>query len=179
MKLYIVRHGESIWNIDQKIQGRRDVPLSKKGIEEAEKIAPMVDNLNIDIVISSPLSRAYDTARIITRGKLPINTDDRLIERSWGIEEGVSADLVDFSDLWNFQLNTDVGGIETVKDLMFRVSEFLEDIKNKYKDKNVLISTHSAVMRAFHYLIEGIPEDYDLTKIELPTLRIIEYDIEV
>ena len=60
---------------------------------------------------------------------------------------------------------------------MKRVSEFLEDIKVRYSDKNVLVVAHSAILRAIHYLLSGIPEDGDLTRIDIPNLRIIEYKI--
>jgi broad specificity phosphatase PhoE len=175
MNLYIVRHGQTIMNQFSVVQGRTDIPLNDKGIEDAKKLKKLVDTLNIDVVISSPLKRAYDTAKYIT-GKNP-NVDDRIIERNWGLREGVSIDLLDTVDCWNVKLNTNDDFIEPVQDLMARVSDFLEDIKNKYSDKNVLVVTHGAVMRAVHYLLNGIPSDGDLSKIEIPNLRIIEYKI--
>ena len=60
---------------------------------------------------------------------------------------------------------------------MYRVSDFLEDIKVRYKDKNVLVVTHSAVIRVIHYMLGNIPEDGDLSKINIPNLRILEYKI--
>ena len=60
---------------------------------------------------------------------------------------------------------------------MYRVSEFIEEAKIKYKDKNVLIVTHSAVSRVIHYMLGTIPEDGDLSKINIPNLRIIEYKL--
>ena len=60
---------------------------------------------------------------------------------------------------------------------MKRLSEFIEDIRIKYKDKNVLVVTHSAVLRGIHYLVNGIPTDGDMSKIDIPNLRIIEYKI--
>ena len=55
--------------------------------------------------------------------------------------------------------------------------EFIEDIRVKYNDKKVLVVAHSAVLRGAHYLINGVPEDGDMSKIEIPNLRIIEYEI--
>ena len=88
MVLYVTRHGATLKNELGLIQGQTECDLSNKGIEEAEKLATTVKNIDIDVVISSPLKRAYETARIITEGRLPINTDDRLIERDWGMCEG-------------------------------------------------------------------------------------------
>lgn len=177
MILYVVRHGETEKNKYGLIQGQTECDLSKNGIEKAKELIPIVRNLKIDVVISSPLKRAYDTASIITEGKYPINIDDRMIERNWGLCEGASIDDVDTVKCWNFFLNTGDNGIEKVQDLLKRVSEFLEDIKNKYPDKNVLVASHSAILRAIHYCLHNIPEDGDMSKIDIPNLRIIEYEI--
>lgn len=91
--------------------------------------------------------------------------------------KGMVVDSLDQIDCWDVILNTNVQNIERVQDFMKRVSEFLEDTKNKYPDKNVLVVSHSAVLRVIHYLLGDIPEDGDLTKINIPNLRIIEYEI--
>ena len=177
MLLYVVRHGETEKNKYGLVQGQTECDLSNKGMEDAKELIKMIDDINIDVVISSPLKRAYDTAKIITKDRFPINTDDRIIERDWGLCEGASIDEVDTVKCWNFYLNTNDNGIERVQDLLKRVSEFLEDIKVRYYDKNVLVVTHSAVLRAIHYCLHPIPEDGDMSKLEIPNLRIVEYEI--
>ena len=118
MVLYVVRHGETLKNKYGLIQGQTECDLSENGRKKALELIPIVDKLNIDVVISSPLKRAIDTARIITRDKYPINIDDRIIERNWGLCEGASIDLVDTVECWNFFLNTSDNGIEKVQDLI-------------------------------------------------------------
>lgn len=177
MNLYVVRHGETIWNVEHKVQGITDIPLTNKGIKEAEELIDLIKSLNIDVVISSPLIRAKETAKILVDSKLPINTDDRIKERDWGFNEGADIDSVDKWDCWDVILNTKVQNIECIQDFMYRVSSFIEDIKIKYKDKNVLVVTHSAVSRVIHYLLETIPEDGNLSRISIPNLRIIEYKL--
>lgn len=178
MVLYAVRHGQTNKNKYGLVQGQTEADLNEVGIKEAEKLKKLVESLGIDVVISSPLRRAKDTAKIITDNKFPINIDDRLIERDWGMCEGANIDQVDTVKCWNFFLNTDANGIEKVQDLLYRVSEFLEDIKVRYHDKNVLVVTHSAILRAIHYSLHPIPEDGDMSKLELPNLRIIEYELK-
>ena len=178
MILYVVRHGQTDKNKFGLVQGQTEADLNEVGISEAEKLKELVASLDIDIVISSPLRRAKDTAKIITDDKFSINIDDRLIERDWGMCEGAHIDQVDTVKCWNFFLNTDANGIEKVQDLLLRVSEFLEDIKVRYSDKKVLVVTHSAILRAIHYCIRPIPEDGDMSKLELPNLRIIEYELK-
>lgn len=177
MNLYVVRHGETSWNKEEKVQGITDIPLTEKGISDALKLQDLVKSLNIDVVISSPLKRAIETAKIITDNKFPINTDDRIKERDWGLNEGANINEVDRIDCWDVILNTRVQNIEAIQDFMYRVSEFIEDIKVRFKDKNVLVVTHSAVSRVIHYMLGKIPADGDLSKIDIPNLRIIEYKI--
>ena len=177
MNLYVVRHGETIWNVERKVQGITDIPLTDKGRSEAKELQDLISTLSIDVVISSPLDRARETAKILIDSKLPINTDDRIKERDWGMNEGAIIDTVDTWDCWDVILNTKVQNIECIQDFMYRVSNFIEDIKFRYKDKNVLIVTHSAVSRVVHYLLGTIPEDANLSRINIPNLRIIEYKI--
>ena len=177
MNLYVVRHGETIWNVEKRVQGITDIPLTDKGRSEAKELQELISTLNIDVVISSPLDRARETAKILIDSKLPINTDDRIKERDWGMNEGALIDTVDRWDCWDVILNTKVQNIECIQDFMYRVSSFIEEIKIKHKYKNVLIVTHSAVSRVIHYLLETIPDDANLSRIDIPNLRIIEYKI--
>ena len=177
MILYVVRHGETIWNLEHRVQGITDIPLTEEGIKSAEELKELVKSLDIDVVISSPLKRARETAKILVDSKLPINTDDRIKERDWGMNEGTLIDEVDGWDCWDVILNTKVQNIECIQDFMYRVSSFIEEIKERYKDKNVLVVTHSAVIRVIHYMLGNIPEDANLSRINIPNLRIIEYKI--
>lgn len=177
MILYVVRHGQTEWNLEHRCQGISDIPLTDKGRESAKELYPLVSTLDIDLVFASPLSRAIETAKLLVNNEIPINIDDRLLERDWGMNEGMKVDDVDQIDCWDVILNTNVQGIERVQDFMKRISEFIEDIKVRYPDKNVLVVAHSAVLRVIHYLLGTIPDDGDLTRIEIPNLRIIEYEV--
>ncbi len=178
MILYMVRHGKTEWNEKSLVQGLADIPLSSAGRKEVLELKEEVDSLPIDIVISSPLKRARETADILIDKRLPINIDDRIRERDWGMNEGMPIDETDSWDCWDVILNTNVQNIERVQDFMARVSEFIEDIKIRYAKKNILLVTHSAVIRVIHYLLGRIPEDGNLGRIEIPNLRIIEYEVK-
>ena len=171
----MVRHGETDKNLLGLIQGQTESKLTEKGIEEAKKIKDLVSSLDVDIVVSSPLSRALDTAHLITNKEVIV--DDRLIERDYGLSEGTLPNDDFTKKYWDFKLNTNMNNVEEVKHLLSRVSDFVEDMRLKYPDKKILVVSHSGVLRALHYVINGIPEDGDLLKIEIPNLRIIEYDI--
>lgn len=92
MKLYLVRHGQTDWNLQDKIQGWADVPLNDAGIKQAERLRDQLHKKNIipDKVYASPLQRVRSTAKIITDGKQQIIIDERLMERNVGELEGRS-----------------------------------------------------------------------------------------
>ncbi len=178
MLLYVVRHGKTLWNLEHRVQGITDIELCEEGRDAARKLRDEVQALEADVVISSPLSRARETAKLIVEDTLPINVDDRIKERDWGRNEGMLIDEVDSWDCWDVILNTNVQNVERLQDFMSRVSEFIEEIKVKYPDKKVLLFTHSAVVRVIHYLLGRIPEDGNLSRINIPNLRIIEYEVK-
>ena len=89
MKLYVVRHGETPWNAQMRVQGRSDIELNDYGVELAELTGAALKDLRIDRMYSSPLIRAYHTAEIIKGDRpLKIIKDDRLMEISFGECEG-------------------------------------------------------------------------------------------
>ena len=144
MILYVVRHGETIRNKLGLIQGQTEWDLTEKGIKDAEELRDTVDDLDIDIVISSPLKRAVDTARIITNNKYPINIDDRIIERDWGMCEGANIEEVDTVKCWNFFINTD----DNVNDALIRVLPNIDiDSINGFIDN---IDCMSKIRREFY-----------------------------
>lgn len=87
--LYIMRHGRTDWNERNKLQGRTDIPLNEAGRKMAEEAAAVYKNVPLDVCYCSPLARARQTAEIFLKDRnIPIITDDRLIEMSFGIYEG-------------------------------------------------------------------------------------------
>ena len=81
MDIYFLRHGETKWNTRGRIQGQKNTRLSEKGLEQARMTAEGMEDIPFDIIYSSPLERAYETAQIV-RGErnIPIIRDDRLKE---------------------------------------------------------------------------------------------------
>lgn len=177
MYLAVVRHGETIRNIVGLVQGDTESMLSEKGKEQARETKQKLDNQTFDVVFSSPLSRAYQTAEIITEGKIPIIIDERLNERDYGDFEGHTREEFDYIDYWNFDLNLKENNGESVQHLCMRIDDFLKEIKEKYKDKRVLVVTHSGVARAIYYLLNGIPDDGDMSIVDIPNCTIMEYNI--
>src|SRR5947209_9607942 len=90
-QLVLVRHGETEWNRDQRVQGHLDVALSERGIEQAQRLARWLTGEPIDALYSSDLQRARVTAEILAGGRLPVRLEPRLREGRFGVFEGLTA----------------------------------------------------------------------------------------
>ena len=169
--IYIVRHGETDYNVEGRYGGRIDVELNAKGIEQAHTIQNELKDIKFDIVISSPLKRAHKTATIITNSK--INIDNRIIERDNGELEGkLKQDCpsnIDFNDP-----NTGYG-IESIIDFRKRIFEFFDEITREYKGKNILIVTHAGVGIYARCYFEGEPKDGNYISYKIQNCEVIKY----
>ena len=145
--LYIARHGQTIWNVQNKVCGITDVELTEKGREQAKALASAVADKNINVIISSPLKRAVETSGIVSdKCNVPIKIDDRLIEQNYGIYEGVDRkDEAFLNNKRNFAYKYPNG--ESMMQVAYRVYGLIDEIKCKYKGKNVLLVSHGGVCR--------------------------------
>lgn len=178
MKLYIVRHGQTNNNLNGIIQGISDTPLNDNGINQAKELKEKIKDVKFDLVISSPLQRAKQTAEILNDSKAELICDNRIIERNAGDFEGKDHNQYDLGNVWDYKLNTDLDAhVEKVQDLFKRANDFLSDIKNKYQDKTILIVSHSGFIRALHHTIVGFNEDDNLRSFNIKNCCLFEYDI--
>lgn len=149
MKLYVIRHGQTDWNVAGKCQGITDIELNSTGIEQAKQAREQIKKYKIDLIICSPLKRARKTAEIINQGiNCQIINDKRIIERNCGNIEGTTEEkwkeiVGDNIDVLNdYNLNWNKQNIEPVQDVCKRVWNLLDEIQEKYNDKNILLVTH-------------------------------------
>lgn len=140
--IYLIRHGLTEWNDRGVFQSVSDIPLSDEGIRQAEEVkAICIDKLKIDVVYSSPLIRAIQTAEIITEGRnLPIIIEKNLIERDFGRYEGVKMTQEIFSEISHDYAPGFDG--EQLGDAMKRFDRVLKKIAEDNPGKNILIAGH-------------------------------------
>ena len=157
MILHIIRHGETQWNQVKRLQGQTDIPLTEAGRELARVTGERMKDIPIDLVFSSPLSRAVETAQLITAGRdIPILTDRRIIEISFGEWEGESMlTSTVLPETFKTMFYQDPlhcvcpPGGETFRDVCDRTGAFYESLLQNpaYENSNILISTHGAAGR--------------------------------
>jgi broad specificity phosphatase PhoE len=169
MKVYFIRHGQTDFNKEGRVQGQEiDMPLNEIGISQAEKAIEFLPE-GIDVIISSPLNRAFQTAEIIN-SKYNVDMVLRydiqelkygsLAGKNWQEieEETCDADIrkKDVSAKYDYRI---YGG-ESVEDVKERVKKFVEYLKENYEGKQVLVSTHGGIIEALQsmYLEDKVVE---------------------
>lgn len=179
--LVLIRHGQSIWNAENKFTGWTDVGLSEKGIKEAQDAGKKLEDVAFDVVHTSALIRAQKTAEIIIKNNkkskdIPVYKDKRLNERHYGSLQGLNkketaekygAEQV---HIWRRSFDIPPPDGESLKmnaerTIPYFKENVVEDLKN---GKNVLVSAHGNSLRSIVMYIENISKE-DVVKLEIQT----------
>ncbi|WED24587.1 histidine phosphatase family protein [Vibrio sp. JC009] len=163
MRLILIRHGQTQWNQQRRIQGWQDSPLTSQAITQLKALA--LPELRNPVLFSSDLGRAQDSARIIAkRIGSDINSDIRLRERKFGLLEGQIIDKDEhLSDYWAMyhrrysEKMTSVFGVESETDFEQRIVSFVAELDNLSDKGDVVIVGHGEWLRALTNILQGIP----------------------
>lgn len=157
MKLYFARHGDTDANANSPISlatGEIDEPLNAKGIAQANGLAEELKNVHFDAIISSPLKRAYQTAEIVNKyHHLPIKVDPSWRER----EIGEYTDPETWMKLFDFDQEFSLEHSEGLKDFFARIHGAMDELKQKYADKTVLVVSHGGVQHVLYAHDDELP----------------------
>lgn len=178
MRIIFSRHGLTDYNIKNRICGISNAVLSDTGRRQAIELGLKLKNKNIDVIISSPLQRAIDTANLANEAiGAEIVIDDRFTEWDYGSYEGAVFDDV-FSDFQRAKCEFGVrlGGGESVLQLAHRVFCAIDDIREKYKDKTVLVVCHGGVCRVAKMYFEDMTME-DFAGFFMENGQTIEYTV--
>ena len=161
MILYLIRHGESTYNAERRIQGQSDVPLSELGQRQSRAVAEAMADVPLDAIYSSPLQRAYAVARdIAARHGMPIRTDDRLKEISVGVfQDRLRSDLEvecadDLARWCSGEEDFAIPGGETRRQLADRGSAALRKIASNGHGSVVVVAHGGLLVAALRRLVE-------------------------
>ena len=160
--IYLVRQGETDWNLFKRANGVTDTFLNQTGIAQSKLQAENLRNVSFDACFCSPQTRVRQTCEIIYKG--PIVFDNRLDEINLGEFEGV--DETD-AEIWKLAMQAIMSGdkgTESWKNFMKRNCDFCDMIMEDHKGENVLIVTTAGNVRVIDYYFKGKPGDYDFQK---------------
>lgn len=185
MKIYIVRHGQTIWNEEGRMQGSKNSSLTEKGIAEAKKLNSYIRDIKFDRIYTSPLGRTLETMEHV-KGDLdiPISRVDELQEMDFGRFEGLVLDQLkedypeDMHKLWlDPQAYRNESG-ENYEELFARVTRGLDKILARAgQEENVLLITHGVIISSILTMVKGKPlgEIWDTPVVRNTSLSILEY----
>jgi len=188
-KLVIVRHGQSVWNKENKFTGWVDVDLAEKGIEEANRAGELLKDYKFDAAFTSVLKRANRTLDIILdkigQTDIPITYDEALNERMYGDLQGKNKDEMreEYGEeqvhIWRRSYDVPPPGGESLKDTAERVLPYFEkEIVPMIKaGKNIIISAHGNSLRALIMKLENLTPE-EILKTEVPTGVPKVYDLD-
>jgi len=177
MSIYVIRHGQTDWNIENRLQGQSESLLNDTGIAQANMAKIKLANIDFDLIISSSSKRAISTTNIINSDKnTSVKLDKRLLERSYGNLEGLYGNQINISELWSLNSPTKNPTVETIDSLFSRVTSLLDELKNSYKNEQILLSTHSGTSIAISCYFNDIPKDGNLLNLGLKNCAFIKYD---
>lgn len=177
MVLYLIRHGETDWNVQNKIQGDTDIPLNQTGIKQANTLKEVLKNVSFDVCYTSPLERTMTTAKTILEGTCPIIPVPELVERDFGQIEGSAITEVQSKKYWDYELNSQDEGVETVRYLLDRTRTFLLELIQKHPNQTVLLVTHGSTLRALHFNLMGYHTKEDFLKFDVKNCQIFQYKL--
>ena len=180
MKLILVRHGETKWNKNGKLLSFTDIPLNNKGLEQAKKTAKILKNNKFDYIISSPLKRAYETAKEINKfHNLKIETSILLKERNYGDFEKTDYLKLNLREIRDKNLYHEYN-METPEEFENRIKSFLECKCLKTHGKKILIVSHSGTIKMILYHLLKIKESFEIFRKQVnksnASISTIEFD---
>jgi len=161
LRIYITRHGETQWNRECKMQGWKDSDLTQKGIDNAIKLGESLKDIDFNHIYCSPLGRAVDTARYIRGDRnTKITKIESLKEMGFGVWEGMKNEKIkemykeQQDNFWNNpQLYKSVNG-ESFDNIIDRVRKAFNEIIKTTTGENILIITHTVVIKAIYLIIK-------------------------
>ena len=180
---YIVRHGQTNWNILGKTQGHGNSDLTEQGVNQAKELADNIIKYPIDFIYSSDLGRAVQTAEILgEKLNLKVEKTEALREMGFGVWEGrlieeIKKDYADIYTTWRNEphlVNIPKG--ETLHIIKERVDEFIKELNEKYDNKHIMLVTHSVTVRVMllSFLNSGMENIYRI-KQDNTALNIVDY----
>jgi broad specificity phosphatase PhoE len=163
-QVYIVRHGETEWNAQGRIQGHSDIPLSDNGRAQAQSVARRLSGIPFSVAYTSDLSRTHETAQIILGDTgTALHTTPQLREYSKGVFEGLTVDEYarQYPDQYQASLQNDLDfaptGGETIRETSIRMARFVDETLQNHQDETTLVVGHGGSLRSLIVALLALP----------------------
>ncbi|MDD4113200.1 MAG: histidine phosphatase family protein [Herbinix sp.] len=173
MNIYLIRHGETDWNLIGKVQGREDIPLNDTGKSQAKKCAIALQSTGIKTIISSPLKRAVETANIIANihNGMEVIIDEDLIERDFGDLSGMTYDRRKYFDTFGHEET-----MESLDKLSKRLIDCIQRYAIKYLDQDIVMISHGAAINSVIMVLSDGEKGSGKTRLKNACISILTYE---
>lgn len=178
MNVTLVRHGQTEDNYSGVVQGLKNNLLSDTGRRQCQKLRDKLKDKHFDVCYMSPLVRTVETAMILIGDRVEMIPDKRIIERDMGKFEGKPHAEYDAKKYWNYEGNCNELGVESIQDVFKRCQDFLDYIFEKHGGQDILIVTHTAVLRVLRHLLLKHKLTGDLLDINVDNCYCEEFKIK-
>lgn len=170
MRIYLIRHGETDWNLEGRLQGREDIPLNETGVLQANICGQALKGMDIGAIIISPLSRARKTAEIIAGyvGLSELIVDNRLIERDFGELSGSTYDRRKYFDTFGID-----AGIEPFEALRERLIDCITSCAKVHTGHDAIMVSHGGAINAAVAALTGGEAGSGKTRLKNACISII------
>ena len=158
MELYVIRHGQTIVNKLGLINSRNYIGLNKSGRIETKKASEEIEKINFDLIICSPLRRTKQTCKIINKNNVKVIYDERIIERDSRSMQFKLASILDINKWYDINKEIVYKNSEGFKSIMDRTKDILNELKEKYPNKTILLVTHGDVCKAINAYLNNITD---------------------
>lgn len=177
MKLYVIRHGQTIVNVKELVNAWNHIGLNKIGKTEARIASEDIKNLDIDLIFCSPLRRTTQTCKIINKNKIKVIIDKRIIERNSRSMQFKKITKIERAEWYDANKIMVYKNSEGFKSILERVGKFIDDIKETYPEKTILVVTHGDVCKAIYSYLNNINDAKKISLFKQKNCEIVKYDV--
>lgn|SRR5690625_1494528 len=167
LTLYFVRHGETDWNVENRVQGRCDSKLTNKGMKDIIDLRSLIKHISWQAVYSSPSERTLHTVALLTNNMKNVKRDNRIKEMSLGLFEGMTweeikqHDIEQYTNYWYAPHKFYLSSGESFYDVKERITDFLNDLRRQFQSGNILIVTHGVVIK----IVQALAQNNELAQL--------------
>ncbi|WP_294351190.1 histidine phosphatase family protein [uncultured Clostridium sp.] len=183
-EIYLTRHGQTLWNLEKRLQGQGDSPLTDKGIKGAKLLGKRLEEIKLDVIYTSPIKRALETAKLIKGERnITLIEEKGLMEINFGDYEGHTEEEMleigkgqEISKIFNGEMDVVPPKGESLRMVYSRVKDTLDEILSREKGKKILIVTHGTTLKTIVSYFREDNEIYHEIMGQATLTKVIEKD---
>ena len=178
MELYVVRHGQTIVNVMKRVNAHNNIGINRNGRKQAHKAAEELKNVNIDLVVCSPLKRTRQTCEIVNKAKVSIIFDERLIERDAGFMQFKKDTIIEPNIWYDITKSKVYKNSEGFGSIVKRAQNLIQELNKKYPTSKIMLVTHGDVCKAIYAYLTGTLDSEKISQYKHENCEIKRYRVK-